>query len=270
MISNIKSDNQYYGKYRECCVIAALNGSNVNYNEDYSFTDEEKEQMMEEGKKIASYIGNHTAKYTGNHTSSTAGDIELDNGESIEIKCVSTGNGTYLNTSIYYFLKYGLDFKKYMDSYGLYDAIDSGSWNIKANRKNKSPISQPNSSKIRHNYEEEYNEKVIPVDNEMRKKFTEDVAHYFANNPDKIYDFIADMIEKDTETCSKGAPDRLIVFNYKTGKIKEVNLKNILNNISSNVKTNDYSLTIGNVRVAFSWQNGAGLNNPTIRVFLEV
>ena len=51
MISNIKSDNQYYGKYRECCVVAALNGSNVNYNEDYSFTNEEKEQMMEEGKK---------------------------------------------------------------------------------------------------------------------------------------------------------------------------------------------------------------------------
>ena len=237
MISNIKSDNQYYGKYRECCVVAALNGSNVNYNEDYSFTDEEKEQMMEEGKKIASYIGNHTAKYTGNHTSSAAGDIELDNGESIEIKCVSTGNGTYLNTSIYYFLKYGLDFKKYMDSYGLYDAIDSGSWNIKANRKNKSPISQPNSSKIRHNYEEEYNEKVIPVDNEMRKKFTEDVARYFANNPDKIEGSkIYNLLMEKPEAFEYRYYLKEYNNELQTNKINSSELKEILPLIKKGVK----------------------------------
>ena len=31
----------------------------------------------------------------------------------------------------------------------------------------------------------------------------------------------------------------------------------------------DKGFKIGNIRFAIGWQNGNGLNNPTIRVFLE-
>ena len=35
MPSNVRADNQYYGKYRECCVVAHLNHKEVEYYEDH-------------------------------------------------------------------------------------------------------------------------------------------------------------------------------------------------------------------------------------------
>ena len=270
MPTNNKSENQYYGKYRECCVVAALNGTKVEYNENYIFSNEEKEKMYNDGKKIANFIGNYTAIYSGNHTATAAGDIILSNGENVEIKTVSAGTGTYFNTSIYYFLKWGFNFKDYMEKYGLYEAIDNGPWNIKANRKANSPISQTNSSFIRHNFLKNYENTVKLIDEKMREEFTKDIANYFINNTNKIYEFINDMISKNTETCQKGAPDRLIIYNYNTDKIKEINLSNFIKNINNNIQATQKGLIFGNIRVVFGWSNGNGLNNPTIRVFLEV
>lgn len=270
MPSNSRAENQYYGKYRECCVVAHLNHSEIEYHENYVFTTEEQNTLSDEAKLIADYLGEHTATYLGNHTSNESGDILLDNGEVIEIKSVSAGSGTYFNTSIYYFLKFGFDFKEYMEKCGLYDTIETyfGS-EFKVSRTNKSPVSQSNSSKIRHIYSEEYEKNIVPVDEDMRMKFTQDVANYFINNPDKVYEFISDMLNKNSVTSRKSSPDRLIVLNYKKRTVREVDLKNFKDNISTKIRATDKGLVVGNVRVAFSWQNGVGLNNPTIRAFLE-
>jgi hypothetical protein len=270
MPSNSRAENQYYGKYRECCVVAQLNHSDVEYYENYVFTPEEKKNLFEEAKMIADFLGEHTASYLGNHTANESGDILLDNGEVVEIKTVSAGSGTYFNTSIYYFDKFGFDFKKYMEECGLYDILEEifGS-KIKISRTNNSPVNQSNSSFIRHNYKELYEEKIVPIDNLMRIKFTQDVANYFSNNPDKVYEFISDMLEKNSSTSKKKSPDRMIVLNYHKKTVREIDLKNFKNNISTNIKATEKGLVVGNVRIAFSWQNGVGLNNPTIRAYLE-
>ena len=270
MVSNSRANNQYYGKYRECCVVAALNKNEIEYHENFIFSDEEKERLFNEGKLIADFLGEHTATYLGNHTAIESGDILLDNGETVEIKTVSQGSGTYFNTSIFYFLKFGFDFKDYMDKYGLYDILEENfSDKIKISRKNNSPVNQKDSSFIRHNYEDIYKNKIVPIDCIMRKEFTSEIGEYFSNNPAAVYDFIMDMLEKNTRTSQKKAPDRLVILNYEKQKVREVNLKNFKDNISTNIKINNKGLVIGNIRIAFSWQNGAGLNNPTIRVFLE-
>lgn len=271
MPSNNRKDNQYFGKYRECCVVANLNNSEVEFNENYSFSSEEQKTLYEEGKMIADFLGKHTATYLGNHTATESGDILLDNGEVVEIKGVSAGSGTYFNTSVYYFLKFGFDFKKYMEKYGLYETIESCSFGseIKVNRKNNSPVSQETSSFIRHTYEEEYEKIIKPVDEKMRNIFIEDLVNYFSNNPNKVYEFISDMLNKNTITSKKTSPDRLIILNYKKKKVREINLKSFKDNISTNIQNTPKGLVIGNIRVAISWQNGVGLNNPTIRIFLE-
>ena len=74
MASNSRAENQYYGKYRECCVVAHLNHSQVEYNENFIFTPEEKKRLFNEAKLIADFIGNHTATYLGNHTINESGD----------------------------------------------------------------------------------------------------------------------------------------------------------------------------------------------------
>lgn len=270
MPSNSRAENQYYGKYRECCVVAHLNGSEVEYNENHTFTQEEQVELFNEAKLIADFLGNHTATYLGNRTGTESGDILLDNGESVEIKSVSAGAGTYWNTTIYYFSKFGFDFKEYMEKYGLYDALEDAFGSVaKISRKNNSPVNQATSSMIRHSYEALYAEKIVPVDEAMRMRFTQDIANYFSQNPDKVYDFIFDMLEKNSSSSKKTAPDRLVVLNYTKKTVREVDLKNFKDNISTNIRVTNKGLVIGNVRIAFSWQNGVGLNNPTIRVFLE-
>lgn len=271
MPSNSRAKNQYYGKYRECCVVAQLNNKPVEYYENYSFSPEEQNKLFNEAKLITNFLGTHQATYLGNHTVSESGDILLDNNEIVEIKTVSAGSGTYFNTSIYYFLKYGFNFKDYMEKYGLYNVIEInfGDKGIIPNKKNNSPVNQTNSSLIRHNYETLWKTQIIPIDEIMRFNFIKDLADYFINSPEKIYEFISDMLNKTSLTSQKNAPDRLIVLNYTKSKVYEINLKQFFNNISNDIRATNKGLVIGNIRIAISWQNGLGLNNPTIRVFLE-
>lgn len=270
MPSNTRAENQYYGKFRECCVVAHLNHSEIDYHENFIFTNEEQIRLSNEAKLIADFLGSHTATYLGNHTANESGDILLDNKEVVEIKTVSAGTGTYFNTSIYYFDKFGFNFKDYMAKYGLYDALETNFGNIvKVNRNTNSPVNQFNSSLIRHNYKDLYEETIVPVDTAMRTRFTQDIADFFTNNTDQVYEFITDMLEKNSSTSKKTSPDRLIVLNYNKNTVREIDLKNFKNNISTNIRTTEKGLVIGNVRIAFSWQNGVGLNNPTIRAFLE-
>ena len=270
MPSNTRAENQYYGKYRECCVVAHLNRTEVEYYEDYTFTAEEQKMLFNEAKLIADFLGNHTATYIGNHTVNESGDILLDTGDSIEIKTVSAGSGTYFNTSIYYFTKFGFDFKQYMQECGLYDVLEQnfGSM-VSVSRTNNSPINQADSSFIRHNYQSKWEENIVPVDKIMRAKFTADIANYFAQNTNRIYEFMSDVLNKNSATSKKSSPDRLIVLNYRKGSVREIDLKHFKDNISTNIRVTGSGLVIGNVRVAFSWQNGVGLNNPTIRIYLE-
>jgi hypothetical protein len=228
---------------------------------------------MKEAQIVANYIGkNHTATYAGNHTATASGDIILEDGTAVEVKRVTAGSGTYDSPSIYYFEKFGFDFRDYMKKFNFYDALEEAfGKDVKISRTNKSPVSQKDSSFIRHSeeYKEVYQNKILPLDAEMRKAFTEDLANYFRAHPQDVYTYISDMLSKNTATSKKQAPDRMIVFNYNKQEITELNIKEILkNNDCSTVRNTDLGLVIGNIRVAISWQNGAGLNNPTARVYI--
>lgn len=264
MPSNIKADNQYFGKFFEQCVVAKINNEAIPEYKDYIFTKEEKEQLEKEAKLIADYLDtNLKATWIGGNTANESGDVILSDGTIIELKRVSSGGGTYFNTSIYYFNSIGFNFKDYMAKYGLYDAIDN--IGFKANRQNNSPVSQAISSEIRHNHSEEYNKFVVPTDLIVRKNFLKDLSEFFNSHPDKLYQFYSDMINKTTTTIKKQIPNRYIIFNYANQKITELQIsedKNI-----QKVSYTNAGMIINDIRIAISWSNGVGLNNPTIRVF---
>ena len=83
-------------------------------------------------------------------------------------------------------------------------------------------------------------------------KFTQDIAKYFTQNPEKIYEFISDMLNKNSSTSKKTSPDRMIVLNYKNGTVREIDLAHFKENISTNIRVTEKGLVIGNVRLAFS------------------
>jgi hypothetical protein len=269
MSKNERATNQYYGKFFETAVVAQLNNSEVEYNENYEFSPEEITKMLGQAKKVADYLGDYSAEYIGNQTALASGDIKLNNGQIIELKRVSAGTGTYFNTSIYYFSKFGFDFKNYMEKYGLYEELEKHfGKEFRISRSNNSPVSQANSSSIRHKHKEQYDTYIVPVDEECRKHFLSDLADYFQNNTDKIYEFVSDMLNKNSETSQKTSPDRIIVYNYSKDVVSEINI-DALKIDSSEIRTTDKGMVVGNIRVAIGWQNGNGLNNPTIRIFLQ-
>lgn len=70
-------------------------------------------------------------------------------------------------------------------------------------KKNNSPVNQKDSSLIRHNYKDIYETKILPIDITIRKKFTSDLVEYFSNNIEELYEFINDMLEKNSSTSKK-------------------------------------------------------------------
>ena len=273
MPRNTRNVNQYYGKYFECCVNSILNNTPIDFKEDYAFSEKEKEIFYAHAKIVADYIGDHSSTYVGNLTCSATGDLMLDNGETVELKYVSNGNGTYHNTSIYYLQKFGFDFKQYMIDFGLLQTLEELFGDVyKISRTNKSPVNQATSSAIRDNYEDLYNEKIVPIDYQLRKTLTEDVYNYFMNNPEQAQIFLNDMINKVTlrTTSTKTKPDHLIVFNYDKETISEIDCNSFKSDSIDPETTykSDLGFVLNGIRFAFSWQNGAGLYNPTIRVFV--
>jgi hypothetical protein len=267
-MSRERSENQFYGKFFECCTVAALNKEEVQYKENFTFSQKEQDEIFKDACMLASYLGAHKAIYTGDKTGTQSGDILLDCNTNLEIKYVSSGTGTYFNTSIFYFDKFGFDFKEYMNHYGLYDILEELGV-VKVSRTNNSPISQKDSSYIRHSCSDFFETKIKPIDAKMRQAFTLDIIDFFQKHPSEAYTFITDMLNKNSATSRKTAPDRLVVFNYKKKSISELYWKDSKEDISTIIRPTDTGFVIGNIRVQLSWQNGVGLNNPTIRVFLE-
>lgn len=276
-VSNTKSDNQYFGKYLEIAITAKINNESQNPNPNdyeelngYNFSENEIINLNNDAKKVAEYIGNnHKATYVGNHTVSGIGDIILDDNIHIEIKRVSAGTGTYHNTSIYYFTDFGFDFKDYMDKFQLRENIEKFFPDIPVKYKDKSPVSQSNSSMIRHSSNHGY-DTIVEIDKQMRMAFVQDIVNFFRNNPEKAQIFYKDMVNKRKISQQKETiADRFIVFNYNKNSITEIDLNKIKTDPINTIYVNDLGFCIGDLRIQIGWQNGNGLNNPTIRAFLK-
>ena len=278
MPSNARADNQYFGKYFEIAIVEKCN-NNMNipnphdYEDvkDYNFTEQDLIVLNEQAKRVQQYIGTvSTAIRVGNHTVSGVGDILIDNTITMEVKRVSAGSGTYHNTSVYYFSEFGFNFKDYMASFKLRETIEKYFPEINVSYKNNSPVNQENSHIIRHsNHKEDY-EKIKEIDEEMRLQFVKDIVNFFRNHPDKAQIFYKDMIEKRKISQQKETiVDRFIVYNYNKDTINEINLNDIKTNPINTIYINDFGFCLGGLRIQIGWQNGNGLNNPTIRVFLK-
>ena len=277
MPSNTKSDNQYFGKYFERATVEKINQSGIivdptQYKDTcgYDFSPEEIQYLNDEAELVGNYIGHDIHSiHTGDHTATKTGDIHLDDGTIIELKRVSAGTGTYHNTSIYYFTSFGFNFKDYMNKFKLRETIEKFFPEVKVKYNDNSPVNKDDSSYIRHSSKDGYNE-IKVIDEAMRKQFVQDLVQFFRENPDKAQIFYKDMVlKKKIRQETYSISDRFIVFNYSKNTISEINLKKIKENPDDSIYVNDLGFCMGGLRFQIGWQNGSGLNNPTIRVFIK-
>ena len=141
----------------------------------------------------------------------------------------------------------------------------------KINILNESPVSEKMSSNIQKN-EIEWYKKYSKKESIAREKLVSHVVTVLKNNPEVAAKFLSDIVSKKIN-CKK-MPDQLIVYNHEQQKITFVydnkELKNMCNDYTVKQTTRQkLGFYLGNFRIQIGWQNGAGLNNPTIRVFIK-
>lgn len=260
-----KKNNRFYSSFVEQNVCSYINKERVKEIKDFNFTQEEKNLMLKDCLNIVNYLQGNKAVHIGTHTSKTNGDIELDN-QIIELKYVGSGNGTYYNTSIEYFSSIGL--KSYRDFLAENDYLVFLKENTGIEPSDKiSPYSLKIANDIRKDMPDIYN-LIVRKEKSLRAIYTIYVISQLKNNPDLSYRVYYDMLNKSYG--NKQLPDRMIVYNYISKTLNDIKGNDLIQNQNTIVplKSGDYSIKLGNLRLTLGWQNGTGLNNPTIRVFL--
>lgn len=260
-----KEDNQYYGKYFEQAICNIINKEKIINITGFDFSTSEIEELNADAQMVADYLKADYAEYLGEHTRSSNCDLLID-GKEIELKYVSQGSGTYYNTSLNYinselgFTSYSEYLKKHNVLFFLERTFGEKVY------KNISPISNSESSFFRHKKPKSY-EILQRLEKEARKEYVKDLYNFLSNNPTLLQKFINDMISK--KTSNKDIPETILVFNNQTKKILTISKDTLVSFVKN--KTFNYTdcgFVFDNFRVQFGWQNGTGLNNPTIRVFI--
>ena len=261
-----KANNRHYGQYFEQALESIINNEVIQNKTGFTFPQEHTDIMCTHAKKLANYLNSKEAKRVGDKTSNESCDLKID-GQEIELKYVGSGSGTYFNTSMEYIVTLGFpSYHSCLEMGGYIEAL-KGLFGDKVKEDNISPVSNADSSFIRANYPEVYT-KLSAWEGKIRALYVKEFFNFLQQNPDKKAQFITDMITKDVS--GKHIPDRLIVFNHSSETITDWS-KKYLTSLADNDIINlsgKYSINFGNAKATFAWQNGTGLNNPTIRVFI--
>jgi len=262
-----KEYNQYYAQFFEEAICALINKQEPTNNTDFLFSDEEINEMISDAKIATTYLKGDKAICVGRKTLKASCDILID-GKELEIKYVGFGNGTYYNTTIQYIDK-ELGLKSYhelLTKKGYLVALQKEFGDI-VRLDNISPVSIADSKYIRKNFEKKYNQ-LVAVEKTIRAEYVNYVYHELQKNKKLKVKFINDMITK--ETSKKHIPDSILVFNHDTKKISissKEDIESLVKETEISI-SGKLSISFGGVRVAFGWQNGNGLSNPTLRIFI--
>jgi N12 class adenine-specific DNA methylase len=261
---NTKDKNQYFGKDFEKLIYKELSGNDIILSNELS-SDDIKE-LTRQSKIVVSFIKQLfdniiCIKYCGDNTSKENGDLIINN-KTIEIKHINgSGSGTYLNTSLTIFENFGLKSHKEFDK-PVRDYLTRFFGNKVYS--NISPVSQKESSEFRHNNISEY-EQLKKIDEKWREKYVNYIFEELSKNDNLKTVFYNSIINKTFS--NKTSPDIIVCFDYSNDKVSFLTKDKFYKN--SNVLTKSkLGFIINNLRIAISWQNGCGLNNPTLRAYI--
>ena len=261
----VRNANQYYGRYMERGIADYNNNLPIQNHEDFAFPLDHIETMNSDICSIVNYLNAKNIQYIGNHTANEDGDLIVDE-QIVELKYTDGSLGTYFNTSTEFVKHIGfMTYSEYLKAEGYYDELIG--MGIVANTNNVSPVSILVSKDIRHNNPNLYNQ-IVAIEKTYRLNYVRSLYQFLVNNDRARLQFVNNLITK--EASNKNIPDRLIVFNYTNKCIREFNKQDILTRLDNdNLSVSGGTIKMYGVHFTIAWQNGTGLNNPTIRVFLE-
>lgn len=258
-----KKNNQYYGRYFEEAIGAIINKEEIVNNTGFNFTDEEIKELNSDALEAVKFLSAEKAEYVGRQTGNQSCDLIVD-GKEYEIKYVCEGNGTYYNTSLSYFSE-RLGFTPFIEYTHKFICPYLEKYYGEKVYHNISPVSMEESKAFQKT--SEYKE-LQSLDKEMRKKYVNDLYAFLKNNPDKFSLFISDMLTKNSS--GKHIPNTTLVYNHSKKKVTLISSETIMSLVNTKTfKKNPLGFSFDGFNIQIGWQNGSGLNNPTIRVFIK-
>lgn len=278
-----KDKNKYTGELFERIIVKSF--QNENYIEkDSKLTEEENIRCCNGAKNVVNYLKDNInikkIEHIGKETKNKLGDILINDNISVEIKYItSDGLGTYHNSTLSYFdkklkLKSYKDFLKENNYYSFVNELLKEN-NLVANMENSSPFTFDESKIIRKQLKYKY-ETIKQYEYKIRKTYIDYIYNELSNNPNLIHTLIFDLINKITFSKEgykyKGIVDYYVVYLENKQKIiviKKYCLEDLKNKNIKLAKTDKSIIIKGLFRIIPGWQNGTGLNNATIRVFLD-
>lgn len=274
-----KKNNQYYGEAIERLIFAYYTGTDPDEelkNINFIFSENEINIMKQDAKdifvpNIKKLFGeNQSIVYTGRTTKNANGDLII-NGSTIEIKYTASSNGTYASGSAYYFHdSFGMiDPMKFYANAGYHDILRRN-FPVPVSESNRSPVSQEASNFIRHSskYKDVY-ARVLKVEAVLREMLLQRYDAFFKENPSIVKDFVYGLISK--EANGKEIPDHILIYQRKGKNFVEITKEYILSTLNEDhpfCHRGD-SYYWGPFRFTVGWQNGNGLNNFSLRIFIN-
>lgn len=261
----VRNANQYYGRYMERGIADYNNNLPIQNHEDFAFPLDHIETMNSDICSIVNYLNAKNIQYIGNHTANEDGDLIVDK-QIVELKYTGGSLGTYFNTSTEFVKHIGfMTYSEYLRAEGYYDELTNIGINVSIT--NISPVPMLISKNIRHTKPELYKQ-VVAIEKTYRLNYVRSLYQFLVDNDEARLRFVKNLITK--EASNKNMPDRLIVFNHTNKWIREFNKQDILNRLNNDrLSVSGSTIKMYGVHFTIAWQNGTGLNNPTIRVFLE-
>lgn len=275
-----KKDNGISGRLFECAVVAIINKENVetlwSSKETTSMTLVPNYNTILNDAKylVEQYFINAYKAIWNNNPFNDCGDIVLNDNQHIELKYLTSkkldGKGTYHNTSMLAVERYGIRllpyFQKYLHPIWNKYKLSYTENGLSLTRQSKQNLKTRSDYKTINN---ELKEQANLMDNEIRNILYDNLQ----NDLTLKNLFARDMInkKKSSNEKEKGIPDLYIIFHSTTKTIQSYT-KEELSKTTTNIieLIGDYSILLNKqYRITISWQNGLGIQNPTIRVFLE-
>lgn len=221
-----------------------------------------------------------SAKRVGNHTSKQIGDLVLtlgdDSKKTLELKYTDKGKGTYHNTSLELLKYYGVEsYSDFLRKQGYADFLENllKDTSVKVKKIGCSFVTNKDSSYIRNRLDSFYYKTIQEEETKLRKQYTQSTLDSFRKNKEILGRLIKDLIFKVKSNLTyKGIADYYLYFckelSEATIESKESLLERLLQK-ELDIKETESGFSLGEMTIQFGWQNGCGLNNPTIRVFVK-
>lgn len=276
--------NDVRGEALEKAVVAVINGEDFDIDPALA---KDKEAILADAVILAKEL---RAKYgddvrvsgIGNAVTKERGDLLINDSIHVELKYINgKGSGTYHNTSMYNLTQYGVKpLNEFYNEHGYYDEVsellEKEGIDFRPDPGRNSPFTQAQGKVIRGN--KELYKKIQAVEERCRLAYvSEEIAPKVFEDQEALGSFVRSIAHKDThlEDSVKDIPDEIIAVDRKNHTVSTIGSEEV-KRLFAPSENGEYTFDMknkgvtvnGTFRIAFGWQNGTGLNNPTIRAFL--